>query len=163
LVNCLNIRGRCVGSDLVQHLVKLRAQGVGRNGGADRNLNEGCGDTVQRRTWLDLSEAEVDLGLDRFTDFELLHIGDNADNAKGGESAGLPHRDCVTYWILAGEVLLREGLVDDDHWRRGCRIIVGEEAPADHWYAERIHQSRRGYAAIGKRVIPVTSGILVID
>ncbi len=79
-VNGFYVGGGGVGSNLVQHFVKLRPERIGWDRAADRYLNEGCGDAVERRPRLHLRQAEIDLRLGGIDDLSLLHVPDDAND-----------------------------------------------------------------------------------
>ena len=83
-----------VGGDLVQSLVELRAQRVGRNRAANGHLNECRGDAVERRSRLGLRQAEVDFRPGGIGDLALLHVADDADDVHLSETA-LAHAEGV--------------------------------------------------------------------
>ena len=86
-VNCFYVRGRRIGRNFMQHLVKLRSQVVRRHRPAKGDLHEGSGDAIERRAGFGLRETEVNLGLGRLAQIELFHVGDNAHDPDFVKSA----------------------------------------------------------------------------
>ena len=79
----------------------------------------------------------------------LPDVSDHADDLL--HPAGVPAEvDALAERALAGEVALREGLVDDDHRRRAGDVALVEDAPGEDRRAQHLEVARRGDPLLGE-------------
>ena len=85
----------------------------------------------------------------------IPNVFNHADNRPDGFRSQVRIADLSADWILAGEIFLRQRLIDDHDFRTGHVLGIAEVAAADQFRANRLEKLRTHVPLIHFQVLAI--------